>query len=146
MRKTGTTDMCDFCNNSIPEIETTITDAAGSKVYCPNDLIVQLVSGQMDLKPIITLVDEVFKRPGAVKVEDKETTYVLTPQSARRLINHSLSKFELAQLMRNRGCKDIPAGSEYYQIHDDFYASDGTAIQPCVSNLELNDLYEGFER
>ncbi len=138
--------MCDFCNNSIPEIETIITDATGSKTYCPNDLITHLADGLLDFKPIPTLSDEVFKRPGAVKIQDRNTTYILAPQTARRLINRSLSTFELARLMRNRDCADIPTGDEYYEIHDDFYTHDGTAIQPCISNRELNDLYESFER
>ena len=132
--------MCDLCNFDW-SIDVTLTDKNGSKVYCPNHLISELGLGRLNFIPDKTLVDEITRKPGAVKFQTTDETYVLNPGAMRRLINRSLRASELEVILKNRGLTEIPDGSKYFQIHNDFYDEERLPLNICLTAEELRDLY-----
>ena len=132
--------MCDLCNSDW-SIDVTLTDKGGSRVYCPNHLISELGLGMLYFIPDKTLVDEITRKPGAVKFQSAEETYILNPDAMRRLINRSLRAEELEIILKDRGLTEIPDGSKYFQIHNDFYDEEKLPLQTCLTAEELGDLY-----
>lgn len=132
--------MCDLCNVDF-YVDVTLTDKDGSKVYCPNHLTRELGAGRLNFIPDKTLVDEITRKPGAVKFQSADETYILNPGAMRRLINRSLRAEELEIILKDRGLTEIPDGSKYFQIHNDFYDEKGLPLQVCLTAEDLRELY-----
>ena len=132
--------MCDLCNFDW-SIDVTLTDKDCSKTYCPNHLTRELGAGRLNFIPDKTLVDEITRKPGAVKFQSADETYILNPGAMRRLINRSLMVSELEVILKDRGLTEIPDGSKYFQIHNDFYDEEKLPLNICLTALDLRNLY-----
>lgn len=137
--------MCVACGRKM-QIDVVLTDARGSRSYCPNHLVEALLSGKLRFKPNMKVKDELRGEYGAVKFVSpfSREQYILSPATMRRLINHSLYKAEYKGLIRNlknrgqfNGYGNLP-----YMIHDDFYTEDGESWQYCMPNPQLTKMYQ----
>ena len=137
--------MCVKCGKKT-QIDIVLTDANGSRAYCPNHIIEACLAGKLRFVPNNKFVDDVKHQKGAVKFYSPYSgeVYFLAPATMRRLINHSLYKAEFKGIVRTLHSRGFKGGYGQlpYELHDDFYAPDGFAYQPAVPNPQLTKIYE----
>lgn len=113
--------VCCGCHKHYSMIIEKITDANGSRFFCPNCLAIRY--HDMSLVNIPSLKDDVTGKPGAVVFESYKERYQLDAECMRRLISHRLNTREVRALRQKYG-------ANAFMLHDDFYDDKGHAIQP----------------
>lgn len=112
--------VCCDCHKHYPIIIEKITDANGSRFFCPNCLAFSC--HDMSLVNIPNLQDDITGKPGAVVFEAYKERYQLDAECMRRLISHSLKPHEVLALRKKYG-------AEVFMLHDDFYDDEGHTLQ-----------------
>lgn len=117
--------MCDVCKKSYGPIEVVITDANGRKTYCPNCLLLGALNGEIAaMENSDSFICDVSGKPGAILYDSLNERYVLEKSILERLVFRNLKKKEYRKLAEKYG-------PSCYMLHEDFYAEDGTALQPA---------------
>lgn len=117
--------MCDVCKKSYGSIEVTIIDASNKKNYCPNCLLIRGLDGEIAaMENSDSFICDVSGKPGAILYDSLGERYVLERSVLERLIFRNLKRKEYRKLIE----KYDPSN---YMLHEDFYAEDGTALQPA---------------
>ena len=116
---------CERCRRNYSFIGFSLRDAVRELNFCPNCLAVAFYNNELSFINDPTLVDDITDKPGAVEFKSENERYVLERRTMMRLISHNLRRSEYLALAKKYG-------SEKYMIHDDFYAEDGTALQPMI--------------
>lgn len=117
---------CMRCNREYGDIEITLTDACAPRTYCPNCLVVALCEGELDLVNNPNWYDDVSNKRPAIEYRTKNEIYMLEYKRLIRLISRRLLRREWFALVNKYGC-------DKYMLHSDFYADDGTPLQPIKS-------------
>lgn len=116
--------MCNACSSNSPIVKVTITDKNQVATFCHNCLAVKVINKEVNFENNYKFICDVTKKPGAVKYESADETYILSSDILERLILHSLTKDEYFALIEKYG-------ENSYMLHDDFYdPSTGEAMQP----------------
>ena len=114
---------CENCKKECDAIMIKIKDAVRELNLCPNCLAISFLENEISFLNDPNLVDDITGKPGAVEFVSHNERYVLERRAMMRLISHNLKKNEYLVLAKKYG-------ADKYMIHDDFYAEDGTALQP----------------
>ena len=129
---------CKNCGNSSERILTTITDNNGSSVYCPNCLVEEFLSGNLNFENNMDFVDDITGEKGAVSYVSDGETYILEKEAMLRLISYNLDPDEYFALANKYG-------ADKFMLHDDFYDSwDGGAVQPlgCYDDEDDDEYFD----
>lgn len=100
-----------------------IVDKKETKCLCPNCIAILEAEESLILENDYDLNCEVSKKEGAVIYISGDEKYVLDKDIMHRLLKHNLKRIEYKRLVKKHGCHK-------FMLHDDFYTSDGYAIQP----------------
>ena len=110
-----------------------LKDKMGEQSFCPTCLALMVYNNDLYLENDISLKDDVTGKWGAVEYLSGDEHYVLEKGTMIRLICHNLKKDEYLILTKKYG-------SDKFQLHDDFYLEDGSAIQP----MEIDDFSDNL--
>lgn len=102
-----------------------LTDGAGRKVLCPNCTAILIAERELSFENDPKMNDDITGKTGAVEYMSGDERYVLECETMLRLLAHNLTKEEWKALTRKYG-------ENQYMLHEDFYAEDGTALQPLI--------------
>ena len=117
---------CQCCGwVKFPPILKVLRDGAGKRVLCPNCTAILIAGGELSFENDLGLTDDITGKPGAVEYVSGDERYALERHTMKRLLAHNLTKEEWLALSRKYG-------ADQYMLHEDFYAEDGTALQPVV--------------
>lgn len=114
---------CSECGTN-RELNVTMTDANGSKVFCRCCLAIrEQNANEPTFVNSSELIDDITGQPGAVKYEAINESYTLDAAAMRRLIFLNLRPDEWHALVKKY--------DEYqFMLHEDFYDEEGNAMQP----------------
>ena len=114
---------CENCKKDYGEIIIKLKDNMGEQSFCPNCLALMVCNQDLYLENDMSLKDDVTGKWGAIEFLSGDEHYVLEKERMIRLICKNLRKEEYLVLSQKYG-------ADKYELHDDFYLEDGTAIQP----------------
>lgn len=114
---------CSRCNRDYGDIEVTLTDAYQSTTFCPNCLLIAFQENEIAFLNNMNWYDDISGKRGAVEYRSGKERYMLERRAMMRLISRNLRKKEWSALVEKHGANQ-------YMLHSDFYAEDGTSLQP----------------
>lgn len=118
--------MCCMCGDSTI-VDIMIIDKDSSRVFCPNCLIAGVYNNYINFANNKQLKDDITEEYGAVAYITLNESYILERATLRRLILHNLKPYEWKAL-NDKYVK--PQNSFKFMLHDDFYDTEGNALQP----------------
>lgn len=116
---------CENCNIHCENLIIRLTDKNETKLLCPNCVAIKSSNHTLHFENNPYIKDDITQIWGAVRFESNGERYCLEKETMYRLLSHNLKPDEYFALCRIYSPFN-------FMLHDDFYTSNGTAIQPEI--------------